>query len=57
MNDFAIVMGRLDETGARFVAHAPNDEATLQDMVRRDQLGRPGTVAQGEKGLNIFTAS
>ncbi|MAB15229.1 acetyl-CoA acetyltransferase [Parvibaculum sp.] len=53
--DFAIVFGRLDDTDARFVAHTPNDPATLKDMVERDQLGRPGTVVADPEGVNIFT--
>ncbi len=54
--DFSIVFGRLDETGARFVAHTPNDPATLNDMMTREQLGRPGTVKSAADGsVNIFT--
>jgi acetyl-CoA C-acetyltransferase len=54
--EFAIVFGRLAENDARFVAHTPNDPATLQDMLTRDQLGRVGTVkASAEGGVNIFT--
>jgi acetyl-CoA C-acetyltransferase len=48
------VFGRLSDTGQRFVANTPSDDATLQDLVTREQLGRPGTVRQ-EDGRNIFT--
>ena len=54
--EFAILFGRLTENGARFVAHTPNDPATLQDMLTRDQLGREGTVAAAPDGsVNLFT--
>jgi len=51
---FGIVIGRLDECDRRFVAHVPSEPAILDDMVTKEQLGRPGTVAQKD-GLNIFT--
>lgn len=53
--DFAIIFGRLLDTDARFVAHTPNDEVTLRDMVENEQLGRLGTVVANEGGINIFT--
>tara|TARA_R110002110_G_scaffold34834_5_gene118160 strand:- start:15521 stop:17074 length:1554 start_codon:yes stop_codon:yes gene_type:complete len=54
--DFAILFGRLADTDARFVAHTPNDPATLAGMVERDQLGRSGTVAAAtDNSVNIFT--
>lgn len=53
--DFAIVMGRLEDGSGRFVAHTPNDMATLNDMVTNEQLGRSGSVTQGDDGVNIFT--
>lgn len=58
--EFAIVIGRLGETGHRFVAHTPADEATLQGMMDRDMLGAPGKVtpgiedADGKVGTNTF---
>ncbi|MDE1174125.1 MAG: acetyl-CoA acetyltransferase [Parvibaculaceae bacterium] len=52
--DFAIVFGRLED-GSRFIAHTPNDELTLHDMVTNEQLGRKGRVTSSETGLNIFT--
>lgn len=52
--EFAIVFGRLPD-GGRFVAHTPNDEVTLHDMLTNDQLGRKGTVTSSPTGLNIFT--
>jgi acetyl-CoA C-acetyltransferase len=56
--EFAILFGRLDDTGARFVAHTPNDKPILQDFMERDQLGRSGTVAPAAepgKDVNVFT--
>ena len=38
-------LGRMADSDARFVAHTPNDPATLQDMLTRDQLGRPAPVS------------
>lgn len=58
--EFSIVIGRMNDTGHRFVAHTPNDPATLQAMMDRDMLGAPGRVTPGERGedgkpgLNIF---
>ena len=34
------ILGRLDGSGDRFVAMAPNDPALLADMLTREQLGR-----------------
>ena len=50
-----IIIGRLTEGGGRFVAHAPNDPATLNGLMDKDSLNRPGTVVSGEDGINIFT--
>lgn len=49
-----IVVGR-DEAGRRFVANTPGDPALLADLESREQVGRRGVVAQGERGLNVFT--
>jgi acetyl-CoA C-acetyltransferase len=56
--EFAVLFGRMDDTGARFVAHTPSDKPTLDDMMTREQLGRSGTVAPAAepgKDVNIFT--
>ena len=53
--NIGIVMGRLDEGGGRFVAHTPNDLSTLQDLMDRESLNRPGSVVTGADGMNIFT--
>lgn len=50
---FAIIMGRLDADGARFVAHV-TDAAEMQSLMDQESLGRPGTVSAGDGGLNIF---
>ena len=52
--EFAVVFGRLNATGQRFIANLPDDPAGLWDLQNRDSLGRPGQVAQVE-GRNIYT--
>ena len=42
--EFAVVLGRLEATGERFLANTPADAATLIDLRDRDSLGREGTV-------------
>lgn len=49
----AYIFGRLDGSGDRFVAMAPDDPALLADMLTREQLGRKVTVNQ-ENGRNVF---
>ncbi len=49
----AYVLGRLDQSGDRFVATACNDLALLNDMLTRDQLGRKISVNE-ENGRNVF---
>ncbi|HEV2363512.1 MAG TPA: acetyl-CoA acetyltransferase [Caulobacteraceae bacterium] len=49
-----IVIGR-DQSGARFVANTPDDEATLAAMERGEQVGRRGQVRRHEDGVrNLF---
>lgn len=49
-----IVVGR-DAAGRRFLAHTPNDPATLAGLEVGEQVGRPGTVRAGGEGqLNQF---
>jgi len=49
---FGIVVGRLGN-GARFLAHTPDDDATLDWMMREEILGRPGMVTSGDP-TNLF---
>ncbi|HKL61807.1 MAG TPA: acetyl-CoA acetyltransferase [Woeseiaceae bacterium] len=49
-----IVIGRLEENGARFIANTPNDPALLTRMVEEEFLERGGTVAAGDV-VNTFT--
>ena len=49
---FGIVVGRL-ENGDRFLAHTPDDDATLDWMMREEILGKPGTVTSGDV-TNLF---
>ena len=49
-----IVVGR-DAAGRRFLAHTPNDPATLAALETAEQVGRGGTVTPGEAGRpNLF---
>ena len=50
----AYVIGRLDESGDRFIATAGNDPALLNDMLNREQLGRRVIVGPKD-GRNVFT--
>jgi acetyl-CoA C-acetyltransferase len=52
--EFAVVFGRLNDTGQRFIANLPDDPAGLWDLQNRDSLGRLGQVMQVD-GRNIFT--
>jgi acetyl-CoA C-acetyltransferase len=52
--EYAIVFGRLDRTGERFIANTPSDRAVLCDLRDHEGLGRRGTVrSEGER--NVFT--
>jgi acetyl-CoA C-acetyltransferase len=50
-----IVIGRLGD-GTRFIANTPSDEATLNGLMEKDSLGRPGTVSHAD-GRNSFAPS
>jgi acetyl-CoA C-acetyltransferase len=47
------VIGRLESTGDRFVAMAPDEPALLADMLTREQLGRKVALSE-EGGHNVF---
>jgi acetyl-CoA C-acetyltransferase len=49
----AYILGRLNETGDRFIALAGGDPALLDDMVGREQLGRKVVVGP-QDGRNVF---
>lgn len=51
--EFAVVIGRLKETGHRFVSNTPVEPAVLHDLLERDSLGRSGAV-QHQNGHNTF---
>jgi acetyl-CoA C-acetyltransferase len=51
--EFAVVFGRLNDTGQRFIANLPDGPAGLWSLQNRDSLGRPGRVTQLD-GRNIF---
>ena len=47
------IVGRLDASGDRFVAMAPDDPVLLTDMLTREQLGRKVSVSEAG-GRNVF---
>ncbi|MBI1180176.1 MAG: acetyl-CoA acetyltransferase [Alphaproteobacteria bacterium] len=49
----AIIVGRLDESGQRFIANTPAEPAVLAGLLEREALGRPGTVSHAD-GRNTF---
>jgi acetyl-CoA C-acetyltransferase len=51
--EFSVVIGRLNETGQRFLANTATEPAVLGDLQDRESLGRPGLV-QSEDGCNVF---
>jgi acetyl-CoA C-acetyltransferase len=51
--EMGIVMGRLAESNARFVANTADDPGFLKAFQAADQLGRPGTVTSKD-GKNTF---
>ncbi|MBV9044702.1 MAG: hypothetical protein JO294_06235, partial [Alphaproteobacteria bacterium] len=48
---FGIVVGRQGDN--RFLAHTPDDDTTLDWMMREEILGKHGTVTPGEV-TNLF---
>ena len=52
--EFAVVFGRMQATGQRFIANLPDGPAGLWDLQNRDSLGRPGQVHRAEDGRNLF---
>ena len=51
--EFAVVFGRLDASGERFIAKLPDDPAALWDLQSRESVGRPGRVMH-TAGRNLF---
>ena len=47
------ILGRLDASGDRFVAMAPDDPVVVAEMLTREQLGRKVSVSD-EGGRNVF---
>jgi acetyl-CoA C-acetyltransferase len=52
--EHAIVFGRLNETGQRFVANTPRDPELLWNLQNHETLGRRGVVC-AEGDWNLFT--
>ena len=51
--EFAVVFGRLEAGGERFIANLPDDPAALWDLQSRESIGRPGRVMH-TAGRNLF---
>lgn len=51
--EFSVVIGRLNETGERFIANTCTDPAVLVDLQDREGLRRPGVVTS-HNGHNVF---
>jgi acetyl-CoA C-acetyltransferase len=51
--EFGVLLGRLKETGERFIANTPSDRRTLDDLQERESLGREGVVRTRD-GRNLF---
>jgi acetyl-CoA C-acetyltransferase len=52
---FGIIVGR-DEHNRRFLANSPDDDPTLDRMMREEMLGRAGQVTTGTP-TNLFRFS
>lgn len=51
---FGLIVGRLDN-GSRFLANTPDDDATLDRMMREEIIGREGQVSvEGDRNLFRF---
>jgi acetyl-CoA C-acetyltransferase len=50
---FGLIVGRLNETDDRFLAHTLDDDATLNRMMEEEMLGRDGWVKPGNP-TNLF---
>ena len=51
--EFAVIIGRLKETGERFIANTAPEPSALHDLDNRESLGRSGVVTHSE-GRNLF---
>jgi acetyl-CoA C-acetyltransferase len=51
--EFSVVMGRLSETGQRFLANTSTEPDVLNGLQDRESLGRPGFV-RSQNGRNLF---
>jgi acetyl-CoA C-acetyltransferase len=51
--EFSVVIGRLNETGQRFLANTVSEPDVLGDLQDRESLGRRGIV-RNQNGRNIF---
>jgi acetyl-CoA C-acetyltransferase len=52
--EHGLIIGRLTESGARFLANTPPDATVLRDLQDNGDVGRPGKVASKD-GKNVFT--
>ncbi len=49
-----LAVGRLDESGERFVAHTPADPAMFERLMTQEMIGCPGAVKPDGKGGFLF---
>ncbi len=50
-----ILIGRMAETGKRFVAHMTSQGDHIAQLMQEDGVGMMGTLAPDDEGFNIFT--
>ena len=51
--EHGLIVGRLTESGQRFLANTPQDQATLMDLQEIGEVGRKGSVTHAD-GKNLF---
>ena len=51
--EHGLIVGRLTESGQRFLANTPQDQATLMDLQENGEVGRKGSVTHAD-GKNLF---
>ena len=51
--EHGLIIGRLTETGQRFLANTPQNNKTLMDLEENGEVGRLGQVSHGD-GKNLF---
>lgn len=52
---FGLIIGRLDDQKTRFVAHIPDENDWLDNLMYHEGVGIRGQVVAGDNGINIFS--